>query len=599
MNILIIGNVIKDIYLDFDIKLFEMGREATPWIDVGLDNEAIHFRSRESVLSGATVAQEIFRNFGFTPELSRYEKEEEIGDDYRYVIRAKNKTKFLTSKNVHFSILLEPATPPDWIFVDRSARLRTQTIQNILKYLERNPKIKLAVCVKNLQISDLDSQSVMEPEKSLRQLLEKAKLVFSSGETQQPDRLVKCPNSIQITPRGIKTASAGETFYIKKETLTHLTIYSVAAATTFAALISGWTQGRALKLAKLNVENAKVSETLSMKRLSRELKQCLVHEKDMLLATKGLMGDKKGILAIDESAASIRKKMQKFKLDDSKKNCWRYRNLLITTPNLEKYINGVILSSETAEQKTTQGEKFVNLLTRRGILSGIKVDTGQKKMANTTELYTNGVEELARRLPNYYKQGFRFAKWRAVFYVGSEKDTSSAEKIDLDIKNLVTYTEIALRSGLVPILEPEVINVSAKTTDYAKKTSEILAKLFDNLKSKQIDVRKCILKMNMIYGLKNDPKETGRMTMSLIREVVPKEIGGIVFLSGGQSSEQTTENLESIMQHNRQEYPISFSFGRALQDPALKAWSGSEEKVELAREKLKEQLRNNCEALEF
>ena len=151
----------------------------------------------------------------------------------------------------------------------------------------------------------------------------------------------------------------------------------------------------------------------------------------------------------------------------------------------------------------------------------------------------------------------------------------------------------------MPILEPEVINVSAKTTDYAKKTSEILNKLFDNLKSKQIDVRKCILKMNMIYGLKNDPKETGRMTMSLIREVVPKEIGGIVFLSGGQRSEQTTENLESIMQHNRQEYPISFSFGRALQDPALKAWSGSEEKVELAREKLKEQLRNNCEALEF
>ena len=613
MNILIVGNVIKDVYLNFGADLFEIDNKKTPWIEVGLDNEALHFQSRESIFSGAVITEEVLRRFRLIPEISRYKnykEDEDRGDDYRYVIKVQNKTKYLTSKNIHYSVFVEPETEPEWIYIDRSANLNTETSQKILQYLEEAPNVKLAFFMRGSLFSTLNERVNLEPERSLQQLLKKADLVFASGEIGS-DMLAKYSNVYQITTEGIYTNSIAETIHLKRNKfLTHLSIYSIAAATIFAGLVSGWKEDRALKLAKFNVENAKIGKTLSIDQLSGKLRQYLECERNMRFTAKSLVADKKGILAIDESAVSIRKKMRKFHLSDSKENCWKYRNLLITTPKIKRYLNGIILSSETAEQKTIYGQKFVDFLTSQGIISGIKVDLGLEKRGNSkNKYYTLGLDGLSERLDSYYKQGFRFTKWRAVFYVDTiSKETKkteglidSAKKItdadDLNIACLVKYTKQAIENRLIPVLEPEVINQSDEITPYYQKTKSILRVLFERLCEFGVDLNKCILKMNMIYSAKTPSFENGRVTVQLINEIVPKEIGGIVFLSGGQSPEQATENLAQIIEQNHSKYRISFSFGRAIQDPVLELWNGKTDNISIAKKKLHEKLAENQQAL--
>ena len=369
------------------------------------------------------------------------------------------------------------------------------------------------------------------------------------------------------------------------------------AGTIFAALISGWNLGRAIKLAKLNLENAKIGRTLDLNNLYKKLKMTLNREKELQLIAESLTADQKGILAIDESKKTIKQKLRKFKIIDTKQNQEAWRELLVTTPKLANFINGVILSQETIEQKLANNENIPSFLIRHGILAGVKADLGLEKDARFKNNFrTLGLEDLDARLTNYFEQGLRFVKWRTVFNT-EEKNKIPHEIINQNIDDLCSYAQKAVKNNLIPIMEPEVLRGEMDISQYFDNTKSVLSCLFHKLKETGIDIGGCILKINMIYSIENNPLETGRMTMQLISEVVPERIGGIVFLSGGQSPVRATENLAEIIRENNNRYRLSFSFGRAIQDPALTLWNGEQKNTDLARQKLYERLEANCRAI--
>ena len=224
------------------------------------------------------------------------------------------------------------------------------------------------------------------------------------------------------------------------------------------------------------------------------------------------------------------------------------------------------------------------------------MDLGLEKIQNHANCLTCGLEDLDQRLSRYYNLGLRFTKWRAIFE--AEKKSQIPESvIQQNTRDLAVYAKKALKKKLVPIIEPEVLHGEQSIADFYKHTKQVLVALFEKLQELGVDLECCILKINMIYAQKNEPEETGRMTMRLISETVPKNIGGVVFLSGGQSEEQATKNLQAIINANQDRYRLSFSFGRAIQDPALKIWQGEPQKIDDAQTELIKQLKLNCLAL--
>ena len=500
-----------------------------------------------------------------------------------------------------------PERVPDWIFIDRSARLDVFTIKKIITYLETHKNSHLAFFAKQkisdilLNPDDLDAQNY------LKNLLSYTELIFLSGTSKEDTnqifhnikfKQITKPLLFQITPESLSYGENLTTFDLKtQDFLTHLSIYSIVAGTIFAALISGWNLGRAIKLAKLNLENAKIGRTLDLNNLYKKLKKTLNREKELQLIAESLTADQKGILAIDESKKTIRQKLRKFKIIDTKQNQEAWRELLVTTPKLANFINGIILSQETIEQKLANNESIPSFLIRHGILAGVKADLGLEKDTRFKNNFrTLGLEDLDARLANYFEQGLRFVKWRTVFNI-EDKNRIPHEIIDQNIDDLCSYTKKAIKNNLVPIMEPEVLRGEMEISQYFDNTKGVLSCLFHKLEETGINIGCCILKVNMIYSIENNPLETGRMTMQLISEVVPEQIGGIVFLSGCQSPICTTENLAEIIRENHDRYRLSFSFGRAIQDPALVLWNGEQKNTDLARQKLYERLEANCRAL--
>ena len=434
-----------------------------------------------------------------------------------------------------------------------------------------------------------------------KKLYAKAELVFVTGKNTGLLLPLEADLDNQkvflITPNTIMNGK--ERVFLKRNKKvfqTHLTIYSIAAGTIFAALSSGWNVNRALRFAKINIENAKMSRTLSIDKLYNKLKTSLKQEDNLRLITKALTADCKGILAIDESKKSIRRKLKKYGLPETRTVQEEYRELLVTTPRINEYLNGMILAQETVVQKIANGQSVPEFLAAKGILPGVKVDLGLEKIHNQVNCLTCGLEDLDQRLSRYYNLGLRFTKWRAVFEV--EKNSQIPEGvIQKNTRDLAVYAKKALEKKLVPIIEPEVLHGEQSIADLYKHTKQVLVALFEKLQELGVDLECCILKINMIYAQKNEPEETGRMTMRLISETVPKNIGGVVFLSGGQSEEQATENLQAIINANQDRYRLSFSFGRAIQDPALKIWQGEPQKIDDAQTELIKQLKLNCLAL--
>ena len=296
----------------------------------------------------------------------------------------------------------------------------------------------------------------------------------------------------------------------------------------------------------------------------------------------------KGILAADESSGTIKKRFDSIHLKPTEQNRLFYRRMLFTTPGMEAFISGVILFDETIRQIGPDGVLLGEILAGKGVLPGIKVDKGAKDMAGFPgEKITEGLDGLRERLAEYRDLGARFAKWRSVITIGEGIPTRSC--IDANARGLARYAALCQEAGLVPIVEPEVLMDGAHTIDRCEEVSaDTLSSVFFELHRHRVHLEGILLKPNMVISGKQCPLQAGaaevaEATLRCFRRSVPAAVPGIVFLSGGQTPHQATENLQAMNALGASPWQLSFSYGRALQESTLKAWSGRPENSERAQ----------------
>lgn len=296
----------------------------------------------------------------------------------------------------------------------------------------------------------------------------------------------------------------------------------------------------------------------------------------------------KGILAADESDGSIKKRFDAISLASTEETRRSYRELLLTAPGIEEFISGVILFDETIHQRTHAGIPFPELLTQKGILAGIKVDRGTIEMTNFPgEKITEGLDGLAQRLTEYKNLGASFAKWRAVIVITDTTPTQAA--IDANAFLLARYAVLCQAAGIVPIVEPEVLMDGAHTIEKCREVTYLVLKsVFNELSKQKVDFKGMLLKPNMVIsGHDSQSKATAaqiaELTTKVFAEVLPDELPGVVFLSGGQTPEEATANLQAITSFAQMKWRTTFSFGRALQEPVLKAWGGNDDNKDAAQ----------------
>ncbi len=298
-----------------------------------------------------------------------------------------------------------------------------------------------------------------------------------------------------------------------------------------------------------------------------------------------IIGNGKGILAADESIATMTKRLEAMKISSTPENRLRFRELLFTSDCIKECIGGIILYDETINQISLSGKSIPEIISESGAIIGIKVDTGAKTLANSfDEKITEGLDGLRERLKKYYKLGARFTKWRGVYSIN--KNHPSKLSIHANAHALARYSALVQECNMVPIIEPEVLMDGNHSIDTClNKTSEVIKKCFDELILHKVDLSGVILKPNMILeGIdsKNraSSEEVAFKTLECLNNSVPNEVPGIAFLSGGQSDRQATENLNLISRNNSSKFIMTFSYGRALQQSALKIWSKNIEDVE-------------------
>jgi fructose-bisphosphate aldolase class I len=317
---------------------------------------------------------------------------------------------------------------------------------------------------------------------------------------------------------------------------------------------------------------------------------------------KKLTADAKGILAIDESMDTCNKRFEKLGVPTTEENRRKYRELLITTPNIENYVSGMITFDETIRQSTAEGVPFTDVFKQKGMSIGIKVDKGVIDFGDG-EKVTQGLDGLTDRLKEYKSMGATFAKWRAVINIDMVKGLPTDECLNKNSEVLAEYASLCQMENIVPIVEPEVIMDGTHTLeDSFAITSRTLNTLFTALKNKDIYIPGTILKTSMVISGKDCDKqatteEVAEWTLRALKENVPADIGGIVFLSGGQGNEQATDNLRAMHQMDTNlPWPLSFSYGRAIQSPALKIWAANMENIAEAQSALLEKAKANSEA---
>lgn len=309
-----------------------------------------------------------------------------------------------------------------------------------------------------------------------------------------------------------------------------------------------------------------------------------------------LLIPKKGILAADESTGTAGKRLERVGLENTMENRQKMRDLFLTAPGMEKYVSGVILYDETINQNSRDGTPFIQILIENGVVPGIKVDKGRSTLPEfATEDVTEGLDGLRGRMNEYFGMGARFAKWRSAHPV--TKDLPTEEMVGKNMEQMATYAAIAQAEDMVPIVEPEVLmNGEHGIERAARVTGQVLSRLFKELKEERVWLPGVILKTSMVLpGADADeqksPEEVAAATVRVLTGVVPKELGGVVFLSGGQSAEQAAENLNAIAKREPLPWEISFSFSRALEHPALDVWGGKDENIPKAQKAFVEQLK--------
>ncbi len=612
MNVLVVGNVIKDVYLNLDDRTenFETDKDGIRWLDLSFDASEHHFFHRFSSLGGAAVSLEVLKKMELDATISdqpltfseeSYEPKNYI-ETYRYILISDEDVSYLAPSNFKKTVFTPPTAAVDYLFLDRSAELDLDTTKKIKAYLDVSPQTKLVIYLRNTNNQFLNG------------LLERADLIFSENHNDSAEKTyapelekIDSQKIITISDNQISYLNLTEKLFVERiDILTHLSAYSIISATILGGFMLGYSVEDSLKMARANVENSKLDSVLSIAEL-QTISQNLNEYNPLELIATNLVLPKKGILAADESGGSIQKKFAQLNIPDTYENRRDYRNIFLSTPNLEKYVNGVILFDETARQQADDGQNFVDYLTSRRIIPGIKVDQGLEKFENSEETYTKGLEHLADRLEEYYNMGLRFAKWRAAFEIRLDETgkilTPTDRAIDENCRILTEYALACQSAGLVPIVEPEVVydgNYSLEQN--ATITAHILNTLFEKLTATKVNLHACILKTNMVIAGKqfetpSTPEEVSQKTAEILKTHVPHDLAGVVFLSGGQTVEQATENLAAIEKNGPFPWPVTFSFARALQDPALYAWKGDNANADAARQAFLARLIANTEVL--
>lgn len=313
---------------------------------------------------------------------------------------------------------------------------------------------------------------------------------------------------------------------------------------------------------------------------------------ELKLVAQAIVAKQKGVLAADESSPTIKKRFDTIKVESTEENRRRYREILLTSEGLERNIGGVILFDETLRQSTREGVPFAQLLSSRGIIPGIKVDKGAKALALFPgDKIAEGLDGLRERLLEYKQLGAKFAKWRAVIEIDEHKIPSHFA-IQANAHALARYAALCQEIDLVPIVEPEVLMDGAHNIERCEAvTSRVLEAIFTELDSHHVLFEGMLLKPNMVIPGKKCEKqayaqEIAEATIRCLTRYVPAAVPGIVFLSGGQSAEEATENLNAMNAMGSHPWEVSFSYGRALQAPVLAAWKGQESNVAAAQKAL-------------
>lgn len=329
--------------------------------------------------------------------------------------------------------------------------------------------------------------------------------------------------------------------------------------------------------------------------------------RNLIATAQTMVADGKGLLAMDESSGTCNKRFAGAGIAQTEQARRAYRELLVTTPGLGEYISGAILYDETIRQKTQDGTPFVQVLIAAGIVPGIKVDMGTKALAgHPAERVTEGLDGLRERLKGYFAMGARFAKWRAVLSIGEGLPTPTS--VEVNAHTLARYAALCQEATLVPIVEPEVLMDGDHTLERCRSvTEDVLHRVFDQLRLQGVVLEAMILKPNMVLpGLTCATQEpvdvVAVATVKSLLRVAPAAVAGIAFLSGGQSSELASARLNAM--HGRfglppvqAPWPLTFSFGRALQQPALEIWAGNEVNRVAAQQALLHRARCNAAAL--
>ena len=608
-KVLIVGNVFKDVYLRLDNRSnhFETDQNDIKWLDLSFNGSKHNYYSRVSIYGGVSISLEVLSRFGINASISGTPATfldgqfiaKDVQTTYRYILCQDNNTSILKASEPAYSIWEAPAEAPDWIYLDSSAVISPKVAEEIINYLNLSQDTKLAYFIDN---------HTNQNAPHIQNLINHSALIITNTKSfaDSKDCVRISKNHIEYLGRNV-----GWSLDNKSDLMTRFSSHLTIAASVFGALILGKEPGEALLLARENAESSKLSNTSNLSTLEKAIADDYYRvEKKSNRSTsnmeientaKKLMTLGKGILAADESGGSIHKKFESMNIPDDEQHRRNYRNIFFTTPELEKYVSGVILFDETARQSADDGNNFINYLKNRGVISGIKVDQGLVNFDDSDEKYTQGLDGLSNRLKEYYGMGARFAKWRAAFELTDHSPSQMAIQKNCEI--LAQYAKDCQEENIVPIVEPELVYDGDYTIEQnIEYTGKILDCLFNELAKQKINLAGCILKVNMVLAGKRQekqstPAEVGHATAQVLRQHVPHELAGVVFLSGGQSVTQATENLQAVTNNGPFPWPVTFSYARALQDPALKAWKGNDANADEARNAFKERLIANARAL--
>ncbi|HEY9844604.1 MAG TPA: class I fructose-bisphosphate aldolase [Candidatus Caenarcaniphilales bacterium] len=328
-----------------------------------------------------------------------------------------------------------------------------------------------------------------------------------------------------------------------------------------------------------------------------------MNAQELVATAQGMVAEGKGILAIDESISTCNKRFEKLGIPTTEEARRAYREMLLTTPGIGEFISGPILYDETIRQSTKDGIPFIKILTDSGMIPGIKVDTGAKDLAaHPGEKVTEGLDGLRDRLAEYYQMGARFAKWRAVITIGN--GIPSRGCLEANAHALARYAALCQEASIVPIVEPEVLMDGAHSIERCYDVSEeVLRTVFIQLRTQGVVFEQMILKPNMVISGQDCPQqasvdEVAEATIRCLLRTVPAAVPGIAFLSGGQGNEVATASLNAMNAKFAAKLPwkLSFSYGRALQQPSLEAWRGELANVPTAQQKLHHRAKCNSAA---